>query len=400
MGLNNTKNIFTKVSLFFYTERRYSIFLRKITVLNFTVLQKTQLKTNCSFNPIVFCVTLSVQKNEMVKIRMEEEILKQKVQKWIISISTLILLGKFIAYWMTHSVGILTDALESIVNVTAGVISLFSLRYAAQPKDKEHPFGHGKMELISASIEGIMITIAGGFIIYEGMKRLFLPEPIQKLDIGIYIIAVSGLLNYMMGWYSVRMGRRYNSMALVAGGKHLQSDTYSTIGLIIGLLLLYMTHIAWIDSALALVFGMIIIVTGISILRKTTDNLLDHADEELLKELADQINKARSDEWIDIHNVKVIKSGSFLYLDCDLTIPWYYNIEHGHELGKQLHDVLSKQLAQKLQMTIHLDPCNIFDVPRCHACGLKQCPHRRENFKQLEEISLTQLTSNQADKGD
>ena len=173
MGLNNTKNIFTKVSLFFYTERRYSIFLRKITVLNFTVLQKTQLKTNCSFNPIVFCVTLSVQKNEMVKIRMEEEILKQKVQKWIVSISTLILLGKFIAYWMTHSVGILTDALESIVNVTAGVISLFSLRYAAQPKDKEHPFGHGKMELISASIEGIMITIAGGFIIYEGMKRRY-----------------------------------------------------------------------------------------------------------------------------------------------------------------------------------------------------------------------------------
>ena len=119
---------------------------------------------------------------------MDEERLKQKVQAWIVSISCIILLGKLAAYFLTHSVGVLTDALESIVNVVAGFISLYSLHWAAQPKDEGHPFGHGKVELISASIEGILISVAGGMIIYEGIKRLFLPVEIQKLDIGIYIV--------------------------------------------------------------------------------------------------------------------------------------------------------------------------------------------------------------------
>ena len=138
--------------------------------------------------------------------------------------------------------------MESIVNVVAGAISLFSLCLSKKPKDQNHPFGHGKIELISASIEGILISIAGGMIIYEGIKRLLVPTDIQKIDVGIYIIAVSGLLNYLMGWYSIAVGKKYDSIALVAGGKHLQSDTYSTIGLVAGLVLLYFTGIAWIDS--------------------------------------------------------------------------------------------------------------------------------------------------------
>lgn len=326
---------------------------------------------------------------------MDEERLKQKVQTWIVSISCIILLGKLAAYFLTHSVGVLTDALESIVNVVAGFISLYSLHWAAQPKDEGHPFGHGKIELISASIEGILISVAGGMIIYEGIKRLFLPVEIQKLDIGIYIIAVSGILNYLMGWYSVRIGKRYSSMALVAGGKHLQSDTYSTIGLVAGLLVLYFTRIAWLDSALALVFGAIIIITGISILRKTVANLLDGADEQLLNELADTLNKNRQPEWVDIHNAKVIKYGSYLYLDCDLTIPWYYNIEQGHKLGSILKDILQKRYENRVQLTIHFDPCNIFDRVKCNQCAMKDCPYRKRKFEQLEKISLANFTQNE-----
>ena len=110
---------------------------------------------------------------------MNEDFIKQKIQKWIVLISLLILGGKFIAFYITNSVGILTDAMESIVNIVAGIISLFSLRWAAKPKDKEHPFGHGKIELISASIEGILIALAGGLIIYEGIQRLFSPASIE-----------------------------------------------------------------------------------------------------------------------------------------------------------------------------------------------------------------------------
>ena len=156
---------------------------------------------------------------------MEEDLLKQKTQRWIVSLSVLILVGKFLAYYLTNSVGILTDAMESIVNVTAGFISLFSLYLSSKPKDKSHPFGHGKVELISASIEGILIMVAGLLIIYEAIKRLYEPTLISKLDIGILIVALGGLFNYLMGWYSISIGRKHNSIALIAGGKHLQSDT-------------------------------------------------------------------------------------------------------------------------------------------------------------------------------
>ena len=123
-------------------------------------------------------------------------------------------------------------------------------------------------------------------------------------------MAVSGVLNYLMGYYSIRTGKKYGSMALVAGGKHLQSDTYSTIGLVAGLFVLYFTGLAWIDSALALIFGSIIIITGVSILKNTIAGLLDTADDKLLEELAELLNDNRQTEWVDIHNAKVIKSGT------------------------------------------------------------------------------------------
>ena len=319
---------------------------------------------------------------------MNEEQLKQSVQKKIVLISSLILVGKFVAYWLTNSVGILTDAMESIVNVVAGAVSLYSLHWSAQPKDKSHPFGHGKMEQVSASIEGILITFAGMLIVYEGVYHLFCPVGIRKLDVGIYIVAFSGLVNYLMGWYSVRIGKRYDSMALIAGGKHLQSDTYSTIGLVAGLLLLYFTKIVWIDSVLAFLFGGIIIVTGISILRKTIANLLDKADEALLNEIAQELNEKRSPDWIDIHNAKVIKYGSYLYMDCDLTLPWFYTIEEGHREGARLKQILEKKYADRIQLTIHLDPCTVFEQAKCGSCSCQKCQTRKMRFEQADPITL------------
>ncbi len=320
---------------------------------------------------------------------MNEDLLKQKVQRVIVCLSILILCGKFAAFFLTNSVGILTDAMESIVNVVAGFIALFSLRWAAKPKDKEHPFGHGKMELISASSEGLLISIAGLLIIYEGIQRLFTPGTIGKLDIGIVVVAISGVLNYLMGWYSIKKGKKYQSMALIAGGKHLQSDTYSTVGLVIGLLLLYFTGILWIDSALALIFGSIIIATGISILRKTIANLLDKADEKLLDEIADCINRHRHADWIDVHNTKIIKNGSFLYIDCDLTLPWFYNIIEGHEACENLQNTLISNFSDKIQLSIHSDPCL---MEHCKHCLLGECTSRKTNFIASENINLLNLT--------
>ena len=309
--------------------------------------------------------------------------IKLKVQKRIVLVSFVILIAKFIAYYVTHSVGVLTDALESIVNVVAGAVSLYSLHLAMQPQDRNHPFGHGKIELISASSEGILIIIAGIMIIYEAVKRLLFPVEIQKLDIGIYIIAFSGVINYLLGTYSIRTGKKHNSVALVAGGKHLHSDTYSTIGLVIGLLALFFTKISWIDSALALLFGGIIIFTGISI---------------LLGEMVTVLNENRQPEWIDIHNTKIIKSGNYLYIDCDLTVPWYYTVEAGHNLGSQLKDVLNQKYGNRIQLTIHIDPCNITQTCKCEKCMLVKCPHRQKPFTQQQNMDILSFTNTELEK--
>lgn len=325
---------------------------------------------------------------------MNESLLKQKVQRWIVSISVLILIGKFIAFWVTNSVGILTDAMESIVNVVAGLISLYSLWYAAKPKDKDHPFGHGKIELISASLEGMLIMAAGVLIIYEGVKRLFLPAQIASLDVGILIIAVSGLINYLMGWYSIRTGRKYNSIALVAGGKHLQSDTYSTIGLVAGLILLYFTKIAWIDSALALIFGAVIVITGVSILRKTIANLLDAADDQVLHTMVETIAKSRQPDWIDIHKTKAIKYGSSIFIDCDLTVPWYYTVMQGHKIADDLRDALVEEFGSRVQVSVHSDPCK---PKNCKYCSILDCPHRQAPFETMELMSLERIIQSSKD---
>lgn len=324
--------------------------------------------------------------------------IKLKVQKRIVLVSFVILIAKFIAYYVTHSVGVLTDALESIVNVVAGAVSLYSLHLAMQPQDRNHPFGHGKIELISASSEGILIIIAGIMIIYEAVKRLLFPVEIQKLDIGIYIIAFSGVINYLLGTYSIRTGKKHNSVALVAGGKHLHSDTYSTIGLVIGLLALFFTKISWIDSALALLFGGIIIFTGISILRQTITGLVDHADEQLLGEMVTVLNENRQPEWIDIHNTKIIKSGNYLYIDCDLTVPWYYTVEAGHNSGSQLKDVLNQKYGNRIQLTIHIDPCNITQTCKCEKCMLVKCPHRQKPFTQQQNMDILSFTNTELEK--
>ena len=318
-----------------------------------------------------------------------EDALKQRIQRWIVCGSVAIMAGKFLAFWLTNSVGILTDAVESIVNVTAGFISLYSLYLAAKPKDAGHPFGHGKVELISASIEGLLIIIAGGVIIFEGVRRLFEPAEIAKLDIGIIVVAAAGAMNYLMGWYSIRMGRRYNSIALIAGGKHLQSDTYSTIGLAIGLILLYITRIGWIDSALALIFGAIIILTGISILRRTVADLMDEADKQYLEKMLETISENQRPDWIDIHNLKMIKYGSGFFIDCDLTLPWYYNIEQGHEACEALRRAIEKGFSDRITLSVHSDSCK---EKHCEHCRVADCPYRQQPFTTPLVYTLNELT--------
>ncbi len=316
-----------------------------------------------------------------------------KVQQWVVITSIVLFVLKVAAYFVTNSVAVLTDALESTVNVVTGFTGLYSLRLAAKPRDDDHPYGHGKIELISASFEGFLILVAGLIIVYEALINLLHPHIVGQLDTGILIISLTAIVNYLLGRWCIRTAQEQHSMALEASGKHLHSDAWTTAGIVVGLLLLRFTGIAWIDSAVALVFAIFIIVEGGKIIRKTVAGLTDEADAELLKRLIVALNQQKRDNWIDLHNLRVIKYGSVLHLDCHITVPWYFNVNQAHTEVDALDQLIAKEFEQSLELFVHTDGC----VPpgSCRVCPLQDCLVRKAPFEGRLEWTLENVTLNQ-----
>lgn len=299
------------------------------------------------------------------------------MQKWVAMLSVVLLLAKVIAYYLTNSVAILTDALEGIVNVVAGFFGLYSLYVSAKPRDEDHPYGHGKIEFISAGIEGSMIFIAGILILFEAIKNLIAPQELQQLDIGIAIISFTAIVNFITGTVCIRTGKKNNSLALVASGKHLLSDTYTTAGILVGLLLIYLTGIGWIDSVVAIIFSIFILFTGFRIIRKSLAGIMDERDHELLKQMVEILDKNRSRNWMDLHNLRIIKYGSVLHIDCHLTVPWYLNVHEAHEEIDALGRIVQKEFGDAIEFFVHSDGC----LPiSCPICIKEDCPVRQHAF--------------------
>lgn len=291
---------------------------------------------------------------------------------------------------MTSSVSILTDALESTVNVVAGFIALYSLYISAKPRDEDHPYGHGKAEFISAAFEGSLITIAGVLIIYESIKSLMEPKELKGLDTGIILVSITAVINYLTGWYCIKMGKKNNSLALVASGRHLQSDTYSTIGIIVGLILIYFTKWEKLDSIVAMGFALFIIYTGYTIIRSSLEGIMDKADKELLHKLVAHLNQHRRVNWIDVHNVRIIKYGSVLHLDAHLTVPWYLNVHEAHREVDALSALIKAEFGESVELFVHTDGCLDFS---CTICSKQDCAERKQQQKQRIEWTVENLIS-------
>ena len=314
-----------------------------------------------------------------------------KIQKYIAVISVALFLIKLFAWYLTHSVAILTDALESIVNVVAGFIGLYSLYVSGKPKDQDHPYGHGKVEFLSAAIEGLLIGIAGIFIIREAVLNLYEPHSIQKLDYGIYLVAVTAIINLFAGMICVKTGKRNNSLALIASGKHLIADTYTTIGIIIGLVLLFVTGISWIDSAVAIIFALVIFYTGYKIVRSSIAGIMDEADMELLNKMVVFLNENRSVNWIDLHNLRIIKYGAMIHLDCHLTVPWYFNVHQAHDEIDRLSGLVKRHFGDSVELFVHSDGCLDFS---CALCEKTECQERKHPFEKKIAWTMENISSN------
>jgi cation diffusion facilitator family transporter len=312
-----------------------------------------------------------------------------KIAGWVSTASSiLILIIKFAAYNLTHSSAILSDALESIVNVTASIVALIIIRYMVEPADEEHPYGHGKLEFFSSAFEGGLIGFAALSIIYEAIQGFVKGSAIHQLDLGILVVVASGILNLFLALYLRHEGKKFNSETLQASGAHIMSDVWTTVGLFVGLGLIRLTGLIWLDSAIALLFGIQLCFSGYKIVRKSIAGLIDELDPKTLENLAKAIEKNRRPGVIDLHAVRMIRAGGFHHIEAHLVVPEYWNIAKVHDSSEEFAADIVLDYPYDGEVIFHFDPCY---QSYCDVCDLLDCPIRKNEFKGLKNITLREL---------
>ena len=300
---------------------------------------------------------------------------------------------KFAAWFYTGSVAVLTDALESIVNVVAGSIGLYALYVSSKPKDRDHPYGHGKVEFISASVEGAMICFAGLLILMESFNRILNPQEISNLDVGIFLIALSAVLNFIAGSRAVKKGEKNRSQALIASGRHLRSDTYSSLGIMIGLILMYsLQHlgheVGWLDGAVACLFGFIILFTGAKVLKDSFDGIMDRADNELLEQVVGCLREHRHNDWIEMYGLRILKVGGRLHIDLCVVLPYDMTVREQHFETCEAKKAITERFGKVVELTIMSEPCHKYSCRNCY----NECSERREPFLEESEWTVESIT--------
>lgn len=286
---------------------------------------------------------------------------------WLSIAAAIVTIGmKTVAYLLTGSVGLLSDALESVVNLVAAILALIAIAAAAKPADERHHFGHGKAEYLSAGAEGVMIVIAAGLIVYAAVDRLLNPRPLEDLGIGLAVTLGATAVNGAVGWILLRQGRRHRSMALVADGKHLMTDVYTSIGVIVGVALVAITGWLPLDSIVALAVGLNILWTGFILVRNAGRGLLDHAlpqDEtaRVLGVLRDFVGRFPAGE-LEFHGLQTRESGRDQFVSVHVLVPGSWTVTRAHDLVEEVEEAIRAELPHA-QVHTHLEPR---EDPRSH----------------------------------
>jgi len=300
-------------------------------------------------------------------------------------VSILLLAAKYQAYRLTGSIAILSDALESIVNVVAAIFALGGIIFAGRPADRNHPYGHGKIEFFSAAFEGGLIAFAAVLILYEVVVSLVVRLQVRELDTGLLIISGAGLANLALGLFLVRTGRKHQSLTLVADGQHVLSDFWTTVGIVVGLLLVRVTGIWWLDPLVAAVVAVNLMWTGFRLVRHAAGGLLDEEDTLLLNRLLGVFGGHVGQGIIRVHHLRAIRSGRFHHVDAHLVVPEFWSVDRAHEMAEDLADRVIRTLGVDGELIFHTDPCH---RAYCPMCDLDDCPVRREPFRARPPLTL------------
>lgn len=279
-----------------------------------------------------------------------------KFARLSIGAALLTILLKGLAYWLTGSVGLLSDALESVVNLVAALLAWFVLRLAAQPPDEEHAYGHSKVEYFSSGVEGTLILIAALTIAVSAIERLLHPRPIAMPDVGLYLSTGASLVNGLAAWLLLRAGTRYRSITLEANARHLFTDVITSVGVILGVALTVWTGWIWLDAVVALMVAGQIIFAGIHLIYRSIIGLMDTmlpASE--LAQIEQILQTYQTDQAIQYHALRTRQAGRQRFASVHVQLPGAWTVQRGHTLVEQIERDIRHALAP-ISILIHLEP--------------------------------------------
>lgn len=313
--------------------------------------------------------------------------LKKKAAYISLSLGIGMFLAKMGAYLITGSVAIFSDAAESVVHVLATSMALYSIILSSRPADDSHLYGHGNVEFFSAGVEGLLIVIAAVFIIYTSAIDIIKGQALKQLDIGVYIISGAGIINLFLGFYLIKMGKRTNSITLIADGKHVLTDSYTSIGVIIGILIVILTGLQIVDPLFAVAVALNILFTGYKLIRESIGGLMNETDKAMLEKIVLKLNSIRREYWIDIHHLRFWKSGDKVFVDFHLTLPYYFTIKESH-LEEEFIEGQLESSVSNTEIRVHLDYCT---EELCCYCHFTDCNVRKSVKTEINEWTTEKL---------
>jgi cation diffusion facilitator family transporter len=270
------------------------------------------------------------------------------------AIATVVIKG--VAAYISNSVGLWSDAMESTVNLVAAIVALWALRLSAKPADHNHDFGHGKAEYMSAAVEGSLIFLAAGVIIYSAIQRLLVPAELAQLDLGLILSAVATVLNLATGLLLVRAGRTHRSITLEADGKHLLTDVWTSVGVLVAMGLVFLTGWMILDPIIALAMGLNILLTGYRLVRRSVVGLLDGTlPPEEVAVVSDALHRVCEDPRVEITNVRTRESGRQRFVYATLTVPGSWTVKRSHDMADNVEDAIDSALPGTTTF-VHIEP--------------------------------------------
>jgi cation diffusion facilitator family transporter len=304
-------------------------------------------------------------------------------------VATLIFAAKFIGYQLTGSTAILSDAMESIVNIVAALFTLASLAFASRPADENHPYGHGKIEFLSSGFEGGLIAFAALVIVYEAGLAFWFGHRLAAIDQGLVLVIGAGIANALLGYFLVRTGRQTNSVAIESDGQHVLTDFWTSAGVVVGLVGVRVTGWQPLDPLVAVALGGNLAVVGARLLRRAVGGLLDESDRPLLAKLTSVIQNVRTPAVIAIHRLRAIRSGGVAHVEAHVVVPRFWSVSQAHDFSDAFEREIVNRVGQDADCIFHLDPCR---SAYCRTCRVEPCPVRAHAFAEDRDWTLETLT--------